>query len=626
MTRGVRARRLMLIAALVAMSLGLASAAQASAAFLAPCAPKSPEQCGRLAVPLDPTGAVKGTVSLAVRRLPAQGPSRGTVLLLAGGPGQAAIPVLSAFYKHYQKVLSAYDVVTFDQRGTGMSGQLTCGKLASPHAINRCGRSLGSGIGLYTTVTSAADIERVRLALGGPRLTLVGVSYGGRVANEYARIYPGHTAALVLDSPSPLAGEDPFGRERAAALPRVLDGLRIGTYANLVRTVRRLGGKGRRVAIVTPTGRKARARLTTAAVYGLVVGASDLNPALRGELPAALASAAAGDFARLARLAEGGGATSAEKGISEPLFLATNCAENAGLPWSPAASPTAKLAGLRAALATIPPSAFAPFSSKLSIEEQGILLPCLSWPSTPPSPPVTSPAGGVRALVISGDDDLRTPYETTRTVVAGLPGATLVRVPTVGHSVLTSDTVGCGMTAFGAFLQGAPVAACPVKARRLFPLLALAPRRLVALRSLRKRVALTLRGSAATVNDALLDAATQMPTVLIHPASSRKMLRFGGLRGGVVALHGRTLTLRGDEVLIGLRVTGTLRIGYGGSLSGRVFVSGPTAAPGTLVFSHGRVIGRLGGRRVGLAGALVPAAASGFSAEAQRAQAGPVIP
>lgn len=92
MTRGVRARRLMLIAALVAMSLGLASAAQASAAFLAPCAPKSPEQCGRLAVPLDPTGAVKGTVSLAVRRLPAQGPSRGTVLLLAGGPGQAAIP------------------------------------------------------------------------------------------------------------------------------------------------------------------------------------------------------------------------------------------------------------------------------------------------------------------------------------------------------------------------------------------------------------------------------------------------------------------------------------------------------------------------------------------------------
>ena len=45
--------------------------------------------CSTVTVPLDRTGAVPGTVNLAVARVPAaRQPSRGTILFLAGGPGR----------------------------------------------------------------------------------------------------------------------------------------------------------------------------------------------------------------------------------------------------------------------------------------------------------------------------------------------------------------------------------------------------------------------------------------------------------------------------------------------------------------------------------------------------------
>lgn len=80
----------------------------------------------------------------------------------------------------------------------------------------------------------------------------------------------------------------------------------------------------------------------------------------------------------------------------------------------------------------------------------------------------------------------------------------------------------------------------------------------------------------------------------------------------MVALHERTLTLSGVEVLAGLRVTGTLRIGHRLGLTGRVLIAGTTAAPGTLVFSPGRITGRLSGHRVRLTALPMAAPASVF--------------
>jgi len=45
------------------------------------------------------------------------------------------------------------------------------------------------------------DLEAVRQALGGPKLDLVGGSYGTRVALEYLRRHPEAVRTVVLDSP-----------------------------------------------------------------------------------------------------------------------------------------------------------------------------------------------------------------------------------------------------------------------------------------------------------------------------------------------------------------------------------------------------------------------------------------
>ena len=51
-------------------------------------------RCGHVVVPLDRSGAVPGQVSLFLETLPARGTASGGVLIpLAGGPGQAAVPL-----------------------------------------------------------------------------------------------------------------------------------------------------------------------------------------------------------------------------------------------------------------------------------------------------------------------------------------------------------------------------------------------------------------------------------------------------------------------------------------------------------------------------------------------------
>lgn len=84
--------------------------------------------------------------------------------------------------------------------------------------------------------------------------------------------------------------------------------------------------------------------------------------------------------------------------------------------------------------------------------------------------------------------------------------------------------------------------------------------------------------------------------------------------------------MRRRILLAGLRLAGTLLIGRRLSLSGRVFVAGRTAAHGTLLFSRGRITGRLDGRRVRLVVKRISAAADVFGADWARDPTARVIP
>jgi hypothetical protein len=131
--------------------LGAAPAARAQIAW-APCKDSNDFACGHLTVPLDPSGASSGTITLAMRRHRAPvGDERDAVVALAGGPGQAAIPFAEQFAHVLGPIVSTRDLIVFDQRGIGLSHPLSChrfevqpGNEAKGRAVAECAAQIGS--------------------------------------------------------------------------------------------------------------------------------------------------------------------------------------------------------------------------------------------------------------------------------------------------------------------------------------------------------------------------------------------------------------------------------------------------------------------------------------------------
>ena len=96
--------RAVLLATLVAGVLALTPAV-ASAACPAVA------QCATLTVPLDHSGATPGTLPLAYAKVPATGTRTGTIVFLAGGPGQSAIPLTKDVATLLKPLRSSYDIV-----------------------------------------------------------------------------------------------------------------------------------------------------------------------------------------------------------------------------------------------------------------------------------------------------------------------------------------------------------------------------------------------------------------------------------------------------------------------------------------------------------------------------------
>ncbi len=242
--------------AVVVAAIAFTAPAGAQPAF-SPCTEPGHEafECTTLPVPLDRTGAVAGTVALHVERLRRASPPSRVLIALAGGPGQSATSVASIFADVFADIRDDYQLVVFDQRGTGLSGALDCPRRGSPrHQARRCAAALGDARSFYTTADSVADIDAVRDALGADAIALFGVSYGTWVGMEYSRAHGERLTHLVLDSPLPPGGGLPLEVPTVAAVPRVLAdlcgrGACIGVTTDAVRDVGKLVRRLRRAPI-----------------------------------------------------------------------------------------------------------------------------------------------------------------------------------------------------------------------------------------------------------------------------------------------------------------------------------------------------------------------------------------
>jgi pimeloyl-ACP methyl ester carboxylesterase len=158
-------------------------------------------------------------LKLAIARSDAQVPEPDMVVLLAGGPGEAATESWVLEAPAFSEVRKHHDVVLLDQRGTGGSNPLSCKKTEEAANetsmtldLNKVRTDVASCLAeveknadprFYTTTIAAQDLEDVRKALGSPQFDLVGVSYGTRMAQQYLMHYPDSVRSVVLDSVVP---------------------------------------------------------------------------------------------------------------------------------------------------------------------------------------------------------------------------------------------------------------------------------------------------------------------------------------------------------------------------------------------------------------------------------------
>ncbi|MDO8211829.1 alpha/beta fold hydrolase [Conexibacter sp. CPCC 206217] len=608
-------RSLAVLIVMLGLALGVAAAPASADLALAPCGRGDAGQCGKLRVPLDRSGRVPGTLDLRVRVLPSRSAMPvATVFGLAGGPGQAASPLVEQFADSFGAAGRTRRFVAFDQRGTGGSGQLRCRALARSSGslsavVGACARELGPARAQYTTAASVADMEAVRAALGVDRIVLYATSYGTKVALDYAAAYPRHVEALVLDSVVPAGGVDPFQRTTLASIGRVLgnvcsdDGCRFtrNPLADLATLVRRMARGPFNAPYVTAEGRRRTVQLGRAQLFSLLL-AGDFSPFLRAAIPGAVASALRGDGAALVRLV-GASQGGSDGGSSDALYLATTC-EDGGVPWPLGTPLDERRAAVDAAAGALPQRAFAPFD-RATVRELGLADICSAWPESPVAQP-TAPLPDVPTLILSGDDDLRTPRADALALGALLPRATVVEVPNSGHSVLGSDPTDCAERAVNTFLAGGTPRNCR-PARRVVAPASPAPRSLAALpapRTIAGRRGRTLTAALLTFSDAGDQVNVQLA------GNGRSSGAFGGLRGGSAALDPRRgLLLRDYAFVPGVTLSGWI------DPRARSFtfdIGGPAAAHGRLTFSRRGVTGRLDGRRV----QLVAAASASSAADA----------
>ena len=376
------------------------------------------------------------------------------VFLLAGGPGQAATEVYPQAAGAFRDVLKHRNVVLVDQRGTGKSNPLECGDddtdldEASPDAVRaateRCRDTLSKSADLrfYTTTDAVRDLDDVRKALGVQQVNLLGISYGTRVAQQYAMRHPANTRTLVLDSVAP--NTLILGNEFAANLERALD-LQFGRCEQSPKCVAALGHPRAQLDALmaklrsdppmvryrdASTGESKERPLTADAVAGLMRLYAYV-PLMSSLLPLQLHEAEAGRYEGLAALSRMLGDSLGGQ-MAMGMQLSVVCSEDAfGVKADPAMD--GSLLGNQ-------------FSEFLGSQ-------CALWPKGAMPADFHQPLrSDIPALVLEGEFDPVTPPRYGEEVVKTLPRGRLFVLKGQGHNVIGA---GCMPKLFAQFLQTA---------------------------------------------------------------------------------------------------------------------------------------------------------------------------
>lgn len=400
-------------------------------------------RCGTFPVYEDRDAGAGRVIGLKVVVIPATGeaPARHAVTFISGGPGDGSTGAAGGVAAAMAELRGERDLLFVDLRGTGGSHRLRCPYQDDPerprrylHEFMALGRlaecrdalSRDADLTLYTTPYAVDDLDDVRAALGYESLDLVGVSYGSRAAQVYARRHPERARTLSLLGPVPTDAAMPlhmardtdaalFGTLAACAADPACAAAFPDLEADLRQALARLEANVEPVEVAAPDGEGTVAIPMSRAVFVQAVRYMLYNPSSQMRVPFTVHRAAQGDFAPAASVAAFIG--KAFNSAADGLYLSVTCAED--LPRF-----TLEEGRERAAGTVLGEYRVNQQKAACALWPRGRLPEGFHQPVSVPTP----------TLLVVGELDPASPPRWARQIAAHLPNSVVVEVPGAGHS------------------------------------------------------------------------------------------------------------------------------------------------------------------------------------------------
>ncbi|MEU5127238.1 alpha/beta hydrolase [Streptomyces mobaraensis] len=465
-----------------------------------PCPPEQKDlvaagaECASLPVPLDHADPGGRTIRIALSRVRAKAPAhrRGILLSNPGGPGGTGLATTLELRKTLKAVADRYDLIGFDPRFLGGSTPLHCapaGPAAPPRSVTspradfedglrrsrstaeRCARPSGNAelLPYASTRDVARDMDAIRAALGEPKLSYYGVSYGADLGAVYTQLFPRRVDRLVIDSSTdPDATQYELFRRSGEPLERGLDAwaawtarhadtYRLGRTGPEVRAAveRLLAGAERRPV---PVGRARLGAPLLRLILRQFVQHQEDDPALARTVRTLVDASAGrpvepdGELAGLLAFLE---TPAAQDGMTGgALFMCGDGGWPAG-GWP--ADPEAYWRNIVRARAAQP--VFGPLVNDMT-------APCAFW-KTRPRESATRIANGVPVLMLQARRDGNVPYDGALALHRKLTGSRLVTADIRSHGVYGRGAEGrtavpCADRVVNAYLDGGRLPAADV--------------------------------------------------------------------------------------------------------------------------------------------------------------------
>jgi pimeloyl-ACP methyl ester carboxylesterase len=408
------------------------------------------DDCARLAVPLDYSKPDGEKIEILVGRARATDPARriGSLFANPGGPGEPGVTegFLSAMADNLSDEIRArFDLVSWDPRGVPASAAIDCMAMPTLPEIDRtydqssattqkeelaaayrkwvdsC-KANSKLLPFVGTAATVSDLEILRRAVGDPKLTYLGFSYGTSIGAHYLLRYPDRVRALVLDGMDSVWIDETQETDQDEAFEAALNAF----FAWCAQASEQ----------DCPFGRENPDR---AAAYDALVASMKASPVPAPRFPGESVTANMLPWA-VAFYLYGEGAwpylgaalERARMGVGNRLFEAFQLMQG---PPGPGQDPFISiLCGDSDPMTAAGVDAYAQKVARLRITAPYGRLACVGWPVANLTPRPAAVPAIPPVVIIGSTGDPATPYKWATTAAARLPGSTLITAVAYDHT------------------------------------------------------------------------------------------------------------------------------------------------------------------------------------------------